>query len=85
MPETEGEVGTVKHVIIFADCFKAVLLMWIFFDVHICLCYAVLIVPCSLVITCWERANLLALLCFVFLCFVTFPYGVNVSRVRCGT
>ena len=30
-------------------------------------------VPCTLVITCWERADLLALLCCVF---VTFPYGV---------
>ena len=33
--------------------------------------------PCSLVITCWERADLLALLYVVFPCvFVTFPYGV---------
>ena len=38
---------------------------------------ALLSVPCSLVITCWERADLLALLCDVFSCvFVTFPYGV---------
>ena len=41
------------------------------------LCYAVLSVPCNLVITCWEKADLLALLCVVFSCvFVTFPYGV---------
>ena len=34
-------------------------------------------VPCSLVITEWERADLLALLCVMFSCvFVTFPYGV---------
>ena len=32
---------------------------------------------CSLVVTCWERANLLALLCVIFTCvFVTFPCGV---------
>ena len=44
---------------------------------HVCLCYAVMSVPCSLVITCWERADLLTLLCVMFPCvFVTFPYGV---------
>ena len=44
---------------------------------HVCLCNAVLSVPCSLVITCWDRADLLALLCVMFSCvFVTFPYGV---------
>ena len=32
---------------------------------------------CRLVVTCWERADLLALLCVTFSCaFVTFPYGV---------
>ena len=38
----------------------------------------VLSVPSSLVITCcWERADILALLCVMFPCvFVTFPYGV---------
>ena len=41
-------------------------------------CYAVLSVPCRLVVTCWERAGLLALLCVMFSCvFVTFPYGVQ--------
>ena len=33
---------------------------------HVCLCYAVLSVSCSLVVTCWVRAYLLALLCVVF-------------------
>ena len=34
-------------------------------------------VYCSLVVTCWERANLLALLYVMFSCvFVTFPSGV---------
>ena len=37
----------------------------------------VLSVPCSLVVTCWEKAGLLALLSVMFSCvFVTFPYGV---------
>ena len=40
-------------------------------------CHAVLSVPCSLVVTCWERADLLALLYMMFSCaFVTFQYGV---------
>ena len=38
---------------------------------------AVLSVPCNLVVTCWERPDLLALLRVMFACvFVTFPYGV---------
>ena len=50
---------------------------------HACLCYAVLPVHCSLVATCLERADLLALLlallCVVYSCvFVTFPYGMPV-------
>ena len=32
-------------------------------------------VPCSLVVICWERADLLAPLCVIISCvFVTFPY-----------
>ena len=38
----------------------------------VCLCYTVLSVPCSLLINCWERADLLALVCNVFLCFCHF-------------
>ena len=43
----------------------------------ICLCHIVLSVSCSLVVTCWERFGLLALL-YVTCCsvFVTFPYCV---------
>ena len=34
-------------------------------------------VSCSLVVTCWERADLLALLYVMFSCvFVTFPHAV---------
>ena len=36
----------------------------------------------SFVVTCWERADLLALVCGVYCEFVTFPL---VSWVRCGT
>ena len=61
----------------FTDRLKAVLLLWILFVICVSLSYTVLSVPCSLVITCWERADLLALLCVIFSCvFVTFPYGV---------
>ena len=63
------------------DRSKAVLLLWIrlFFVFRVFLCYAVLhvSVPCSLVVTCWERADLLDLLSVIFSCvFVSFPYGV---------
>ena len=45
--------------------------------------YAVLSVPCNLVVACWERADLLALLCVMFSCVVvTFPYDFP---VRCDT
>ena len=47
------------------------------FVIWVCFCYTVLSVPCRLVITCCERADLLALLCVMFSCvFVTLPYGV---------
>ena len=40
-------------------------------------CHAFLPVHCSLVVTCWERANLLALLYVMFSCvFATFLCGV---------
>ena len=40
-------------------------------------CHIVLSVHCSLVVTCFERANFLALLYVMFSCvFVNFPCGV---------
>ena len=40
-------------------------------------CHAFLSVHCILVVTCWERADLLALLDMMFSCvFVTFPCDV---------
>ena len=44
-------------------------------DIEVLVCHTALPVPCSLMVTCWERADLLAL-CDVFLCFELFPYGV---------
>ena len=41
-------------------------------------CHAVLSVHCSLIVTCWERANLLDLFCVMFSCVcVTFPCGAE--------
>ena len=65
-----------------SDRCKVVILLWILFV--ICVSYhTVLSVPCSHVVTCWERADLLALLYVMFSCvFVTFPYGV-LGQVWC--
>ena len=49
---------------------------------HVGVCCAVVSVPCSLVVTCWERAGLLAV---VFVDFVTFPivfWSTSELRVR---
>ena len=53
---------------------------FLLFMFHICLCYTVLSAPGSLAVTCWERADLLTLLCVVFSCVFDM-----VSQVRCGT
>ena len=40
-------------------------------------CHTVLSVPCSRVVTCWDKADFLALSYVMFSCvFVTFPYDV---------
>ena len=69
---------------IFTDRSKAVLLLWIFYVfVLSCVCYVLCAsVYMCFVVTCWERADLSALVCGVFCEFVTFPL---VSWVRCGT
>ena len=46
-------------------------------------CHALLSVHFSLVVTCWEWADLLVLLCMVFCCVLTL-FRV-VTWVRCGT
>ena len=49
---------------------------WAFVDLFCYLCF-VLSVHCSLVVICWERADLVALLYVMFYCvFVTFPCGI---------
>ena len=41
-----------------------------------CVCHAFTSVHCCLVVTCWERADVLALVGDFILCFVTFPCGI---------
>ena len=41
-----------------------------------CVFNAFPLVHCCLVVTCWERADLLALVCDVSCVFVTFPCGI---------
>ena len=41
-----------------------------------CDCHAFASVHCCLVVTGWERADLLALVCDVYCGFVTFPCGI---------
>ena len=69
--------------------------------IHVGVCCAAVSVPCSLVVTCWKRAGLLAVVCVVFSCvlslFQMFPgphpnlgrdwhCGTNLSRpVNCFT
>ena len=49
------------------------------FAICVCLCHTALSVSCSLVVTCCEKTDLLALLYVMFSCvFVTFPYSVLV-------
>ena len=50
----------------FTDRSNAVLLLLIVFVSFACVCCAVVSVPCSLVVTCWERADLLAVVFVVF-------------------
>ena len=45
------------------------------------LCHTVLSVPCSLVVICLERTDLLALLCVMFLVFLSFHLSVDESLV----
>ena len=59
----------------FTDRSKAVLLLWcgsfLVVMLHVGVCCTVVSVPCSLVVTCWERADLLAVVCVVFSCVLS--------------
>ena len=47
---------------------------------HVGVCYAVVSVPCSLVVTCWEKVDLFAVLIVVY-CY--FPkYVVVLIRIK---
>ena len=65
------------------DRSKVVLLLKILFVVCICLYHTVMSVYCSLEVTCWERADLLALLFVMLSCVLSFSH--TMSWVRCGT
>ena len=62
------------------DRSKGVLLLWIVF-VSYALCWGVSVL-CSLVVTCWERAGLLAVVCVVFCHFPNVSWYTSESRVR---
>ena len=48
---------------------------FLLFVLHVC--HSVLSAPCSLLITCWKSADVLALSCVIISSvFVTFPYGI---------
>ena len=56
---------------------------FLIFMFHFYLCNAVLSVPDSLVVICWEKADILAPLCVVFIrVFVTFPIDVGVRCIH---
>ena len=69
---TNGAVGTVTTIFILTDrprrCFFCG--FFLLFMFHICPCYAVFSVRCSIVIPCWEKADFLTLLCVMFLVFL---------------
>ena len=81
---TKGEIGApltsisppVKY---FTHRSKAVHLLWIFYVFFFCLLFAMPLyasVYMCLVVTCWERADLLALVCGVLLWVCYFPIGI---------
>ena len=62
------ETGLSPPIKYFTDRSKAALLLWIFYVVFFCLVFAMPLcasVCMCLVVTCWERADLLALVCDV--------------------
>ena len=50
---------------------------------YVCLYYTILSIPCNLAISCWERADLLALLCVMFPCALSLSHVV--FGTRCGS
>ena len=60
----------------FTDCSQAVLPLWIICVFVSCVSHAFASIHCCLVVTCWERANLFALVCDVYCIILTFPCGI---------
>ena len=72
-----GEIGLSPPVKYFTDHFKTVLLLWIFYV--FLLVFAMPLRASAymcFVVTCWERADLLALVCGVKLWVLHFPIGI---------
>ena len=79
-----GKEIWLKSLCIFTDHSMAVLLLWSFLLFMFRVCHASLSsIYCSLVVTCLERADLLALLYVVIYCVLSLPD--RVSWVKCGT
>ena len=70
------ETGLSPPVKYFNDSCKKVLLLWIICVFVFCVSHAFASVHCCLVVTCWERAGLLALVGDIYCIFVTFPCGI---------
>ena len=49
---------------------------------HVGMCCNVMFALCSIVVTCWERADLLAVVCVVFVTFPNVSWSTSESRVR---
>ena len=78
---TKGEVGAVKPFKPSSKIFLLTVPRGYFFCgsfvlFMFCDCHAFASVHCCLVVICWERADLLALVCDVYCGFVTFPCGI---------
>ena len=61
---------------LFTDGSKALRLLWINLLFMLCVCHAFLSFHCSLVVTCWERADLLARLHLKFSCVLSLSHVV---------
>ena len=86
MPHCWKSPVTAHHfVVLMMCCFFCV--SFLFVMIHVYLCYAVLSVPCSLIITCLEIADLLAFfaLLYVVLSFAILLLSHKVFQVVCGT
>ena len=70
------ETGLRPPVKYFTGRSKAVFLLWIICIFVSCASHPFASVHCCLVVTCWERADLLALVSDVYCILVTFPCGI---------